>query len=164
MQAGKNKKVTYLLICAVSIVWGLILYKVFSNDTDVEEGFQQPVVSGTSEAYDQFVTRPDTFKLALNYEDPFVGSVKTEQVKVVEKIKAINYTALQVRPLVDWTGVSYSGYVVNPMTKKLVAILVVLGQERMLAEGEVFAGLKLLKNKKDSVLVSWQGKQKFIKQ
>lgn len=164
MQAGKNKKVTYLLICAVGVVWGVILYKVFFNDTGMEDTFQPQIASPKNEPYDQYAAKTDTFKLALNYKDPFVGMVAAEQPEVVENVKSVNTVPLAVKPMVDWTGIKYSGYVVNPLTKKLVAILVVRGQERMLAEGEVFGGLKLLKNKKDSVLVSWQGKQKYIKQ
>ncbi|MNL84889.1 hypothetical protein D3C87_2130050 [compost metagenome] len=66
--------------------------------------------------------------------------------------------------MIDWTVIKYSGYITNPVTKKLVSILSVNGMERMLAEGEQFEGARLLKNKKDSVLISWKGKQKYIKQ
>jgi len=166
MQTGKNKAVTYLLICAVALVWGIIVYRVFfvdpSDDTDGR--FLSPKV--VHEPFDQYTPKNDTFKLALNYRDPFVG--KAKPVVVEEKVSAgpiappLPYKP--PAPPLNWSSIKYSGYITNPKTKKLVAILTVNNKERMLGEGESLEGVKLLKNKKDSVLLSWMGKQKYIKQ
>ncbi|NQX41303.1 hypothetical protein SAMN05421820_107155 [Pedobacter steynii] len=164
MQVGKNKKLTYLLICAVAVVWGVILYRVFFNQMDDDyEMKSQPVVR-KQEPYDQYALKADTFKLALNYKDPFLGVVAPEPKVVAVPAQPVNFAPAPFKPQINWSSIKYSGYVVNPVTKKIVSIVVVNGKERMLSEGEFLEGVKLIKNKKDSILVFWQGKQKHIKQ
>ncbi|WP_448105151.1 hypothetical protein [Pedobacter panaciterrae] len=166
MQTPKNKKLTYLLLCAVAAVWGIIIYKVLFNETepDYEPGFKSAKV--TQEPYDQYLVKNDTFKLALNYRDPFLGVVNSapENIGAVTAVAANFNPPPPPPPPIDWSVIKYSGYIVNPTTKKLVAILVINGREQMTAEGQTFEGVKLLQNRKDSILVSWQGKKKYIRQ
>lgn len=167
MQPVKNKKLTYLLICAVAAVWGIIIYRVLFNESDAGYEPKFNTVQKAHEPYDQYLVKNDTFTLSLNYRDPFLGgAVKEPEVKdaAVMNIQPVNFNPKPLPPPINWAVIKYGGYIVNPVTKKLVSIVVVNEKERMLAEGEVFDGLKLLKNKRDSILVSWQGKQKYIKQ
>lgn len=168
MQAAKNKKLTWFLICAVALVWGVILYRLFFNNAEEDYVLKSPSVAAKHEPYDQYVLKEDTFKLALNYKDPFLGGITSESAesKIVDPVlKQVNFVPpAPPKPTVDWSIIKYSGYIINPVTKKMVAIVMVNGKERMLAEGEHFEGMQLLKNKKDSVLVSWKDKQKYIKQ
>ena len=167
MQAGKNKKFTYFLICAVAVVWGVILYRVFFKNAEEDYVLKSASADVRHEPYDQYVLKEDTFKLALNYKDPFLGGIEpaAEPDLSGPLVKQVNFgPPPPVQPTVDWNGIKYSGYIVNPVTKKVVSIIVVIGRERMLAEGERFEGAQLLRNKRDSVLISWKGKQKYIKQ
>jgi len=167
MQPVKNKKLTYLLICAVAAVWGIIVYKVLFNETEAGYEPKFKVVKKEQEPYDQYLAKDDTFKLVLNYRDPFlVGvSVVPENKGVGSAVPVqANFNPPSLPPPIDWTVIKYSGYIVNPVTKKLVAILVFNGREQMISEGQSFEGVKLLQNRKDSILVSWQGKKKYIKQ
>lgn len=165
MQPVKNKKLTYLLICAVAAVWGIILYRVFFNETVDDYELTSLGIQTEKDPYDQYVAKKDTFRLVLNYRDPFLGTLQNDIVE-----KAVSGAPVQVSipiappPPMDWSFIKYSGYVVNPKTKTLVSIISVNGIERMIAEGETFGGVKLLKNKKDSILINWQGKTTHIKQ
>lgn len=166
METAKNKKVTYLLICAVAAVWGIIVYRVFFNEAgdDIQpHSFKTKTVA---EPYDKYVAKNDTFHLALNYRDPFLGkaNVTAEMPENLVIEHPMPMPVKPIAPVLNWNSIKYSGYITNPQTKKLVAILTVNGRERMIAEGETFEGVKLLKNKKDSILVGWLGKQKYIKQ
>lgn len=158
---------TYLLLCAVAVVWGVIVYRLFFNDSgeDGAVGFLQP--KAVHEPYNQYVAKNDTFKLALNYRDPFLGKINDHPETAVKAIPAAHKELIPVKfipPPVNWSVIRYSGYITNPKTKKIVAIVMVNDKERMMGEGEHFQGVELLKNKKDSILVSWMGKQKYIKQ
>ena len=62
----------------------------------------------------------------------------------------------------DWGFIQYSGYIRNPGSKKLVAIMTVNGKNVMMAEGETTDQVKLLKNLRDSIKISFKGKTKFI--
>ena len=170
MQPVKNKKLTYLLLCAVAAVWGIVIYRLFFAEAgeDYKPAFAERQV--VHEPYDQYAEKPDTFRLALNYRDPFLGGTAKIADPVVT-VPASSSTALHAAlsrpalpPPINWNAIQYTGRIINPVTKKAVSIVTVNGRERMLSEGEVFEGLKLLKNKRDSILVEWQGKQKHIKQ
>lgn len=168
MEITKNKKLTYFLICAVVVVWGVILHRVFFSKSEEDYKIKESNAVIKHEPYDQYVIKEDTFKLALNYRDPFLGEVvpvAEPKLEGTTTIKQVSFSPPPVaKPLVDWSVIKYSGYIINPITKKTVCIITVNGNERMLAEGESFAGAQLLKNKKDSVLISWKGKEKYIKQ
>ncbi len=167
MEITKNKKLTYFLICAVAIVWGVILHRIFFNKPEEDYILKDSNAIAKHEPYDQYVLKEDTFKLVLNYRDPFLGEdIRVSELKPeVTKFQQMNITSsVSPKPVVDWTMIKYSGYIINPITKKMVCIIIVNGIERMLVEGESFDGAKLLKNKKDSVLISWKGKQKYIRQ
>lgn len=164
MQAGKNKKLTYLLICAVAAIWGIILYRVLFNNTDDDYQIKTQPISKKDQPYDQYEQKRDTFRLALNYKDPFNGVVEPEVKPVETAPKQQNFAPAVFEPPINWEVVKYTGYVVNPQTRQIVSIVVVNEKERMLSEGESLEGVKLLKNKKDSILVYWQGKKKHIKQ
>lgn len=165
MEPVKNKKLTYLLLCAAMAVWGIVVYRVFFNEPAGDD-FRAPAIRVLHEPYNQYVDRNDTFKLALNYRDPFTGKQlqSMETVAAVAAGPKIPKVIVQPPPPLNWSAIKYSGYMINPATKKMVTILSVNGTERMLAEGESLQGVKLLKNKKDSVLLSWMGKQKYIRQ
>ena len=157
---------TYLLICAVAMVWRIIAYRVFFNEAGEDQA--NPVVAQKTdhEPYDRYVAANDTFRLALNYRDPFLGKqvVAATELKSTAPKQVVPTIPKPIVAPLNWSAIRYSGYVTNPITKKMVAILTVNGTERMAAEGESFQGVKLLKNKKDSILVSWMGKQKYIRQ
>lgn len=166
MEASKNKKLTYFLICAVAGVWGIILYRVFFNDPTEDYTVRNAAPASLQEPYDQYVLKEDTFSLTLNYRDPFLGGAPpiVEVKSDGALIEQVSFVPPAPEPMVDWGLIKYSGYIFNPVTNKTVCIITINGIERMLSEGESFEGARLLKNKKDSVLVSWNGQKKYIKQ
>lgn len=166
MQPVKNKKLTYLLICAVAIIWGIVVYRLFFAEDPESD---MPAFSQRKEAhepFDKYVSKNDTFHLALNYRDPFLGKMYVAKESTV-KDSTIRHKVKPFKeppPAIDWSVIKYSGYITNPVTKKMVAIVTVEGRERMLAVGESLSGVKLIKNNRDSILVNWHGQLKYIKQ
>ncbi|MFD2162267.1 hypothetical protein ACFSJU_07670 [Paradesertivirga mongoliensis] len=164
----KNKALTYLLILSVSAVWGIIFYRVFSA-TDSDEVVSGPLQKSTfvNESLDDYKLK-DTFTLALNYGDPFLEN-SSEAIKANEPASQNTAVAIAIHnpqpiaPQVNWDAVKYTGYVLNSSDKRVTAIMTLNGKEYMLSEGQDVAGLKLLKNLKDSVKVIYQGKTKFIR-
>lgn len=165
MQPVKNKKLTYLLICLVIAVWSVILYKILFNEPADNGNISLQTTKISHEPYDRYVEKKDTFVLKLNYRDPF-GGKSVAAVIPESKVKTSDFPVpVKPAPLPpNWSTIKYTGYIINPKTKKTVSIVAVNGSERMIAEGESFQGVKLIKNKRDSILVSWLGKQKYIKQ
>ena len=69
----KNKKLTYILVPLVLIVWGLIIYRIFNtiHNTDDSPLLNTPIATINGEKN----TLLDTFSLQLNYRDPFLGNL-----------------------------------------------------------------------------------------
>lgn len=161
----KSKKLTILLICAVTAVWGIIIHRILFND---ESGGYQPVFTNMKqldEPIDQYFIREDTNTLVLTYRDPFLGEVYSEPKQVIDNSQAFVAVPVKAEPIpINWPAIQYSGYISNSINKNRISIVSVNGKERMIAEGEVFADVKLVKNEEDSILVEWEGNRKHIKQ
>jgi hypothetical protein len=158
----KNKKLTYLLIFFVLIVWGIIVYRIVGainqdDDLPVTEHIQ------IKESYNDFSVRKDTGSLKLNYRDPFSSPAKELRDTVIKHPVVIKKTMnAVVKPTFNWSMIRYSGYIRNPASKKLIAIMSINGSPAMLSEGESAGQITLLKNAKDSVKIKYQDQVKFI--
>ena len=156
----KNKKVTYLLGLVVAIVWGIIIYRIFDaaagNDDALHTALQVK-----KEAYNDYAIAKDTTHLLLNYRDPFG---LTKQKDTVAPVKRTNYKTAIIapKPVMNWGFIQYSGYIRNPSNKKLITLVSINGRSEMLVEGQVKDNVKLIKNLRDSIKISYNGKIKFI--
>jgi len=159
----KNKKLTYFLIAAVVGVWALIIYRVVGAATAEDDASLPMPTSAVKEAYNDFSLPKDTTKLLLNYRDPF-GLVKPKDTITLKPTKSLSHNSLPAvaKPAMNWSFITYSGYIRNPSTKKLVALVSINGQSLTLSEGEIKNQVKLVKNLRDSIKISYEGKTKFI--
>ncbi|MCO5949810.1 hypothetical protein [Mucilaginibacter flavidus] len=152
--------VTYLLGLVVAIVWGIIIYRIFdaaAGNDDVAPG----PASVKKEVYDDYAIAKDTTHLLLNYHDPFG---LTRQKDTVTTVKKINYkpAVIAPKPAINWGFIQYSGYIRNPASKKLITLISINGRSEMLIEGQEKDKVKLIKNLRDSIKISYNGKIKFI--
>ncbi|WP_423147915.1 hypothetical protein [Rubrolithibacter danxiaensis] len=160
----KSKKITYILIVSVAAIWGIIFYRIFlaaNKDDDNLEHLSETVslASEPLENYDE----QDTFKLALNYRDPFLGTTAKDTLTVMPVINPSTSAPVSVTaPSINWDIIKYTGFIINPSTKKRVALVRINEREKMLSEGDRSEGVKLLRNLKDSIQISYQGKTKYI--
>jgi hypothetical protein len=171
MAATKNKVTVYLLGTMVALIWGVIIYRIAAaagkddSDAVTEHSVQLP-----KETLDDYAYQPDTTSLMLNYPDPFRQTKPTEvrkdtvQIPVTKLLASrpvINSPAIS-KPALNWNFIRYSGYIANAHGKKLIALVSINGKSLMLGEGELAEQVKLLKNLKDSIKVSYQNHTKFI--
>jgi hypothetical protein len=156
----KNKVVTYLLIAAVLVVWGLIIYKIIgAYSVGEEDTYTPPAIQ--KEKYDDYAVPKDTAKLVLNYRDPFGMAVKKDTAR--PKIQGTPRFIPVTKTGFNWDIVRYSGYIKNAGSKKLIAVMHIDGREAMMSEGEVIDQIRLVRNLKDSILISREGKKKYIR-
>ncbi|MCJ8212034.1 hypothetical protein MUY27_20120 [Mucilaginibacter sp. RS28] len=164
----KSKLLNYLLIAAVAMVWGLIIYRV----VDAVSGEDEPIVlqnkARPKEPLQDYAMHPDTTSLALNYPDPFEHTAPRETksaLAVPVEVKPLPVsTAPHLTPptAVNWSFISYGGYLRNPGSKKTLALVTINGREFMLSEGETAEQVKLLKNMRDSIKIAFAGKTRYI--
>jgi hypothetical protein len=159
----KNKRFTYFLGVVVLALWGLIIYKIIKWVHEANDDTVQTVAGKiTKEPYNDFAITADTTHLLLNYRDPF-GLIKPKDT-VNASIKR-NYhknISLLKQPVFNWDFIQYSGYIRNPASKKLITLVNIGGKSEMLSEGETKDQVKLIKNMRDSIKISFNGKTKFI--
>ncbi|MFI5139794.1 MAG: hypothetical protein ACHQIM_18375 [Sphingobacteriales bacterium] len=159
----KNKKLTYFLGFVVVMVWGVIIYRIIDASSGGDDPV--PVVSNApqKEVYNDFAVAKDTTRLLLNYRDPF-GLIKQKDTLslAVKKSYHKSMVSMPQKPVFNWGFIQYSGYIRNPGSKKLITLLSINGKSEMLSEGESRDNVKLIKNLKDSIKISFNGKTKFI--
>jgi hypothetical protein len=158
----KNKKLTYFLILIVLVVWGLIIYRVFASVGGDDDPVPVASIKVNKVPYNDYSIPKDTTKLLLNYRDPF-GLVKfKDTVTAVIKIDTKTIQSKPVPPF-NWGFIHYAGYIRNSSSKKLIALVSINGKNEMLSEGDTKDQVKLIKNLRDSIKISFNGKTKFIK-
>ena len=160
----KNKKMTYFLGLLVVAVWGSIIYRVFnglsrSDDDSMQTIAEQP----KKEPYNDFNISKDTTRLLLNYRDPF-GLVKQKDTIDLHVQKSLHRGIVPAasKPAFNWAFIQYAGYIRNPVSKKLITVVNINGKNELLSEGETKSRVRLIKNLRDSIKVSFNGKTKFI--
>jgi hypothetical protein len=158
----KNKGFTYLLGIVVLVVWGLIIYRVFAAAGGDDDPLPVSGFKVSAEPYNDFALAPDTTRLLLNYRDPF-GLVKPKDtIAPVRRARITTGIKPMPKPAFNWDFIQYSGYMYNPVSKKLVTLVSINGRNEMLTEGSMKDNVKLIKNMRDSIKISYNGMVKFI--
>jgi hypothetical protein len=162
----KSKPLVYLLGFLVLCIWGVIVYRVFLSVH--EEGDDQVQLPGSGRVKKASVPKlyPDTFKLRLNYPDPFTGALAKMPDTAGKKNSVRKMTVpgpppvLVVNPVLQ---MKYLGFVADGKGNRRVAIMSYLGAEMMMNENDTLKGVKIMVIKKDVVMVKYHGKTTLIK-
>lgn len=152
---------TYLLICCVAGVWGIIFYRVFDGLAAEDS---TPLSARTiKESYFNMTDHAkDKVILEMGYADPFALTNSEPEPLVKTSGPALPPIPMPIKPQVNWSGIIYSGQIYNRAEKRQVAIISVNGKEVMLSEGERASGLKFIKRVGDSIKVEYQNAIKFL--
>lgn len=159
----KDKKTTYLLICCVAVVWGVIFYRVFAGMAAeepveaVQRTFKEPYFNIKDHA-------GDTVQLDLSYADPFSNADSEPILLPAEEGKTV-VSRMPVGPSrakIDWSGINCVGQLYNSSQRKHIAIINIKGREVMLGEGERGEGLRFIKRVGDSIRVEYQGASRYL--
>jgi hypothetical protein len=166
-----RKKITqYLLLSVVLGIWALIgmrFFNFFSADEEKELGMQKPIDSFTLAN----VNKP--YEIKGNYSDPFLkegkmnfGSSNNISFAKVERAKLTKENVKKVEKVIpqnDFPTIQLAGIISNQQSGKKSAIVVQDGKEYSMLTGETVNGIKLAKIFTDSVLVTFQKKNKIIR-
>ena len=151
---------TYFLISVVSLVWGLLIWRLvvsISGDKVV-----QPSETFSNTRLDSFHIMPlDTEILHLNWRDPFLGHfLKKRNIKLglVEK----DHPIYKHGPILEeaFPITKYEGLI--KAKNKTVAIILIQDHEVMMIPGTESAGVKVLSISKNSIIILYHGKKHII--
>jgi len=166
----KNKKVQYLLAVLVVIIWGTIVVQFFNYS-----GGEPALAEGT---YNYLpVAKASTndalkFSLNLNYHDPFLAHKKNNSkasypsstpAASTTKKKTSSRIQQKINPqkFKKYPKVVYKGYSLN--NDQITRVnLSINNKTRSMKAGESHDGLLLKYTYRDSLLVSFMGKEQVI--
>lgn len=159
----------YILGSMVAIIWGIIIFRILGAvGEDDDAAIPAVSIQTKKEPLDDRALVRDTNTLRLNYQDPFKPSMPnkdTVQLPVKQLVRAPNNIIIKSsipKPATNWSFIKYSGYIRNPRSKKLIALVNINGKSLMLSEGESAEQVKIIKNLKDSIKVGYNKQTKFI--
>ena len=148
----KKQQKTTLLLLLVLAIWGVLGFKIVSSlspdapelSSDSLENSFTPVAS----------VERDTFSIAANYRDPFLGTLpKSRKAKSKRQVKA--------QELPD-KEVTYSGFITDNNTNKKIFFISVDGQQQMLSKREQFHGVTLLSGDENKIKIKYNGKTRSV--
>lgn len=158
----KNKKLIYVLLPAVLVIWGIIFYRIFNaaGGDDNISSFNDP---GIREA--QVSSYTDTFSIVADYRDPFMGKLAVEnRPKTVVTVQPrITEPKPQSPVKIAWPSIGYSGMIKNQKSALQLALLQVDGKSHTLKAGQSVEGVQLVKIFRDSVEVIFQNEKRTIR-
>ena len=163
----KNKKVTYLLLPLVIIVWGLIIYRIFFEGKTKPENISavaKPLIKESAKE------EKSTYKLIANYRDPFLSNIKQSVVKTEnnkEKEENNRTTNLRRRRTnisrTRWPEISYGGFVEGDKDQKITILLNIKNRDYLAQEGDTVDNIFIKAFYGDSLLVVYNKEEKTLK-
>ena len=151
----KNKKITYLLIILVALIWGLIFYKIYSNfggKKQVEKSFSH------STARVENRKRDSVFTLLLYYPDPFLKG--TDQ-STDELLSTVTINTVTSR-IVNWPLIEYRGLLNSSNSNECLAFLMVQSSDFLVKQGKVYGSVKIRTILRDSIFVEYQNESRWL--
>ena len=164
----KNKKLTYILIPIVFIVWGLIVYRLFFEGKVTPENIMQTVKPVKNKIE---ISEKDTYKLIANYPDPFLslkgiksteGSVKNENAKDKSNTKSNLRRRRTSISRIRWPQVKYSGFIEGNKAKHTI-LLEVKSKNYLAYVGDTIDQIFIKEFYGDSLLVVYKNEEKSLK-
>lgn len=166
----KKKGTQYILLLVVLGIWGMIGYRFFSYLAPEEEKQEEKAYAPQSLTLGRLKTE---YSISCNYPDPFMKQERSSaparwkaqpsSSSVVKDPKKKTAPKVIQPPANDFPSIQLAGVIANKQGGKKSAIVVLEGKEYSLAQGETLNGIRLAKIFSDSVLVTYQKKNKIIR-
>jgi hypothetical protein len=157
----KNKKLIYILLPLVLLIWGIIFYKIFTRidiSNNDQASFFKPEKSDT-------IAKKDTFILIADYRDPFLdqpGFVNYKSEKENEELKLRTERSMPP-PAIQFPDIKYNGLIINAKNKNKIGLFMLNNKYYILKEGETKEEVLITKLFKDSVFIQFEKHKKTIK-
>ena len=163
----KNKKLTYILLPLVIIVWGLVIYRIFFEGKTKPENISavaKPVIKESSKE------EKSKYKLIANYRDPFLSSIKQSFVKTENnKEKEENNRSSNLRrrrtniSRTRWPEISYGGFIEGDKDQKIIILLSIKNRDYLVQEGDTVDQIFIKAFYNDSLIVVYNEEEKTLK-
>ena len=147
---SKNLR-TYLLLALVLLIWGIIGFKVIHA---ISKDPEMPMVATQPTLIPKSTEKRDTFELAANYRDPFLGTLPLSKKRTVKR-------AVQKKPI-SKRNIVYSGLVSQTGSGNTMYFVSIDGQQHIMSKNEEINGVRLLKGNGQHITVHYDGRSETI--
>jgi hypothetical protein len=156
----KNKKNIYILLPIVLLVWGAVLYQVFSLVNTDE------IISKEKKEYSITplkIQERKTFTIDINYRDPFLGKMYTpKKISGLKTKPSITKKIAKPKESLVWPTILYKGMISDTKDKKKIFILIIDGKNHFMNIGDTADDIFLKSGDKESVYVKYKGNLNLI--
>lgn len=156
----KNKKLIYILIPLVLLIWGLIVIRIIKQI----HHSQKPAMENASYSKNN---NPgpvaDSSALILKYRDPFLHGFirKSSDSGRSDNLFSNNSNLTTVtKAPVSFPNTGYSGLVINSKNKQKLGLLKIDNKDFLVQEGDLVSGEKIIRLHADSVIISFKKTKK----
>lgn len=158
---------TYILIPVVILIWGLVIYKIFSYTDGSSDVNTIPVFTRQKETVK---LEKDTFSIIAKYKDPFLGknfSIYEEDYSddnetQTEKVKVPEIKKEEPKINIKWPSIIYGGIIYNAKTKKSVGLVKINNRDYLGNKGNMLEEVEIIEMYNDSIKVKYSEQTKTI--
>jgi hypothetical protein len=156
----KTKKLIYILIPLVLLIWGLIVFRIIKQIRHS----QKPHIENASYSKNHNPgPAADSSSLILKYRDPFLhGNIR----KISDSWRSDNFLSNNsnlstvTKAPVSFPNTRYSGLVINSKNKQKLGLLKIDNKDFLVQEGDLVSGEKIIRIHSDSVIISFKKTKK----
>lgn len=151
----KNKKSIYILLPLVLLIWGAVMYQLFSFSSSEDV----PVIVSNEISLKPIpVLKRDSIFISTHYRDPFLGKMYVATSDSIPKKKRIPKKAAPV----VWPSIQYKGIVSDTKEKSKIFMLVIDNQAHLMKKGQTENEIYLKDGDRESVYVKYKGQLNLI--
>jgi hypothetical protein len=161
----KNKKLIYILLPLVIIVWALVIYRIFFVGQTIPENITttaKPLIKDSNKE------ERNTYKLIANYRDPFLGGIKQLIIETEDKETENNIENSNLRrrrtnlSRVRWPEISYGGFIEGDRDRKTTILLKISNRDYLVHEGDTIDQIFIKAFYTDSLIVIYNEEEKTL--
>jgi len=161
----KNKKVVYLLVPLNLLIWGFFGYRIYSAFTETDLAITGKELQGSKIV---IVKDSVSYKLAMDYQDPFLKDMKKEVYSnssgnnaetIIKKAPPVKPAPVIVPKQIP--EIKYLGLIKNNSSGLSTALVSVNGQSKLIKQNEAMDGIVFKSFNKDSLVAKW-GKERIV--
>lgn len=151
----KDKRLTYILVPLVIIIWGTVFWKFYSGLRKTANNTIIPSLHISDETVNDI---PDTIRLSFQYNDPFLHNQIGKSGKPAKPESETRAPII----VVPWPRVEYKGAVVKHNSEKFLGLIIISGKQSLISEGDVFENIRVIKITPDSIKLEYMNDSRFF--
>lgn len=159
MTKDKKSKKLGLLLIAVLIVWGIVIFRIIDMRTDDDD---DGVIAIRTVSTDELIGKVETKMVSLDFADPFLKGGKRAAATEIRPKPTIERVAKQVTPKEEepeLPNVKFKGIISNGKAGTELGIIQIEEVEFFVRKGQQLKELTVVEMDSDQIVMEFKGKR-----